>query len=153
MVNFTDALDTRASDVEKPPVLPQGTYVWTVSKVPTISTSASGDWDIIEFPIRAVSAEGDVDPDDLEAFGSLSSAMNRISFMAPTAPEKSTDRDRTLYRLKMFLLNTLRVDASDNPTMKEMLAMSVNHQFLAQAVWRQVEGETYVDVKNHAPLD
>jgi len=42
-MNFADALDTRVSDVDKPPILPQGTYVWRVSKVPVISTSKSGE--------------------------------------------------------------------------------------------------------------
>jgi len=153
MVNFADALDTRNEDVKKPPVLPQGTYIWTVSKVPTISTTNSGEWDIVEFQIRAVSAEADVDTDELDAFGSLNSAINRVSFMSPTDPAKSADRDRALYRLKKFLTDTLRVDVSDNPSLKEMMAQSVNHQFLGQAVWRQVEDETYVDVKNLAPLD
>lgn len=153
MVNFADALDTRVEDVKKPPVLPQGTYIWSVSKVPSISQTNSGEWDIVEFQIRAVSAEGDVDPDELEAFGSLNSALNRVSFMSPTAADKKADRERTLYRLKKFLTETLRVDTSDNPSLKEMLAASVNHQFLGQAVWRQVEDDTYVDVKNFAPLD
>lgn len=153
MVNFADALDTRVEDVKKPPVLPQGTYIWTVSKVPSITTTNSGEWDVVEFQIRAVSAEGDVDTDELDNYGSLNSALNRVSFMSPTAPEKKTDRERAIYRLKNFLTNTLRVDTSDNPSLKEMMAMAVNHQFLGQAVWRQVEDDTYVDVKNFAPLD
>lgn len=153
MLNFADALDTRASDVQKPPALPQGTYVWSVSKAPAISQTQSGDWDIVEFQIRAVSAEQDVDPDELEAFGQVSAAMNRISFMFPTDPAKDADRKRTLHRLKKFLVDTLRVDASEDATIKELLAAAVGCQFLAVASWRQVEDDTYVDVKSPAPLD
>lgn len=152
-MNFADALDTKASDIERPPVLPQGTYVWTVSKVPVISTSNSGEWDIIEFPLRAVSAESDVDEDELAAFGSLNAAMNRMSFMFPTAPEKDSDRKRTLFNLKRFLLETLRVEGDDDTTIKELLAGAINCQFMAIAKWRQVDDATYVDVKSPAPLD
>lgn len=157
MVDFASALDTKASDVEKPPVQPQGTYIWMVSKVPTLSTSKSGEWSIVEFPIRAVSAEDDVDPEELEDFGSLNGAMNRISFMAPTAdtPEAEADREKTLYKIKKFCQNVLRVDTEDDASIREMLDASVNCQFMAQAVWRPSDDgeETYIDVKGYAPVD
>jgi len=152
-MDFTQALDTRASDVEKPPVQPQGTYIWTVTKQPIQSTSQSGDWNIIEFPIVAVQAEDDVDPDELSEFGDLTAARNRISFMFPTDPDKEADVKRSLYRLKNFLLNTLMIDADEDASIKELLAASVGQQFLASATWRQVEDNTYVDVKNYAPID
>jgi hypothetical protein len=155
MVNFADALDTRNDEVEKPPVLPQGTYTWQVTKVPTLSASKSGEWNIVEFPIRAVAAEDDVDEDELQEFGSLNSAMNRVSFMAPTDPDADGDRKKTLYRMKTFMEKTLRVDVEEGATIREMMDASVNCQFLAQAAWRPSEDgeDMYVDVKNYAPLD
>lgn len=153
MVNFADALDTRVSDVEAPANLPQGTYIWTVAKVPSITDTKSGDWTVVEFQIKAVSAEDDVDSEELEAYGALTSTQNRIAFMAPTDPSKGRDRDIALNRIKKFLLNTLRIEADDNTTLKELMAQSVNCQFLGQAVWRQDGDDTYVDVKNYAPLD
>ncbi|MBM61942.1 MAG: hypothetical protein CL484_03200 [Acidobacteria bacterium] len=157
MVDFASALDTKANDVEKPPVQPQGTYIWTVTKVPSISTSKSGEWSIVEFPIKAVSAEDDVDPEELEEFGSLNGAMNRISFMAPTAdtPEAEADRTKALYRIKKFCQNTLRVDAEEDASIRELLDAAVNCQFMAQATWRPSDDgeETYIDVKGYAPVD
>lgn len=156
-MDFNSALDKKASDIEKPPVQPQGTYVWAVTKVPAISTSKSGEWSIIEFPVKAISAEDDVDPEDLEQFGAVTSAMNRVSFMAPTAegPEGDAARDKTLYQVKKFCQNTLRVDAEEDATLRELLDASVNCQFLGQAVWRQSDDgeDTYVDLKNRAPMD
>lgn len=152
-MDFASALNTKVSDVEKPPVLPQGTYIWSVNKIPTLSRTNSGEWDIVEFQIVPVSAESDVDEDDLASFGNLKSGMNRLSFMFPTDPTKESDAKRSLYRLRTFLLKTLRVEADDDATIKEMLDASVNHQFLASATWR-IDGEdTYVDVKNPAPID
>ena len=60
-MDFTSALETTANDVEKPLDLPQGTYIWTVTKVPSQNTSQSGEWNIVEFPVKPVSAEDDVD--------------------------------------------------------------------------------------------
>jgi len=153
MVNFLDALDTKQSDIEEPVTQPQGTYIWSVSKVPTISTSKSGEWTIVEFPILPVSAEDDVDPDELEEFGPLSGAANRISFMAPTDPDKENDVKKALARLKKFLNNTLMVDCDEDATLREMLDAAVNCLFMAQAVWRPVEDDVYIDVKNYAPVD
>ena len=155
-MDFNSALDVQASDIEKPPVLPQGNYIWNINKVPAITESKSGEWSICEFPLKAVSAEDDVDPDDLEAFGDISGAFGRISFMMPTDPDKEADAKRTLYRLKKFCLDTLHVDVDDpeNATVKELLDASVNCQFYAQNVWRTADdGEVYTDQKNWAPLD
>ena len=146
--NFEDALDTKANAVEKPPVMPQGNYLWQVSKPPKQTISKNGEWGIVEFPIKALEAEEDVDPNDLEAFGSLSSAFNRIAFMYPTAEDKGQDREKTLYRLTQFLTNTLAVDCDEEATVREMLANAINCQFYGTAVWRQVDEDTFVDVKN-----
>tara|TARA_R110000868_G_scaffold307378_1_gene568834 strand:+ start:6329 stop:6787 length:459 start_codon:yes stop_codon:yes gene_type:complete len=152
-MDFASALNTPASDVEKPPVLPQGTYIWSVTKIPTMTRTNSGEWDIVEFAVTPVSAEDDVDPDDLEAFGNLRSGMNRLAFMFPTDPAKEADAKRSLFRLKQFLLRTLRVEDEGTATIRELLDGSVNHQFLGSAVWRQDGEDTYVDVKNYAPID
>lgn len=153
MVNFADVLDTRVGDIPEPKNLPQGTYIWNVYKAPRISQAKSGDWDIVEFPLKVVAAEGDVDPDELEEFGDVAGTMNRISFMFPTDPEKKNDHARSMDQLKRFLTTTLRVEGDEDSTMKELLAGSANCQFLAIASWRQVGENTYVDVKNYAPLD
>lgn len=152
-MDFTSALETKASEVEKPVTLPQGTYTWVVTKVPTQETNKSGEWNIVEFPIKAVAAEEDVDADDLNEFGSLDSAFSRVSFMFPTDPDKENDVKKTLYRMKNFMQNTLAVDCDEDSSLKEMMAASVNCQFLGSCVWREYEGETYFDVKNYAPLD
>jgi hypothetical protein len=153
--DFNEALDTKANEVEKPAVLPQGNYIWRVSKPPVASTSKSGEWSILEFPLACVSADDDVDPDDLEAFGPLDSTYNRVTFMAPTDPTKEQDVKKTLYRLTKFLQETLRVDCEDDATVKEMLANAMNCQLYATASWTPSDDgtDTYVNLKNLAPLD
>lgn len=153
MVDFASALNTRAADIEKPKLLPRGTYIWKVSKVPTQSETPSGEWNIIEFPIQCVEATTDVDPDELDEFGKVDGVRNRISFMFPTDPEKKNDFDRSMYRLREFLTGTLGLEASDDTTLKELLDNSVNYQFMAVASWKPAnDGETYVNVTNYAPV-
>lgn len=154
MVNFTDALNTKQSDVEKPARQPQGTYRWRVSKIPAIIERE--DWTIIEFPVQALEAEDDVDPDDLAEFGPVSGAVNRIAFMAPTDPEKENDRKKTLFNLTRFLRETLVVDCEADATVKEMLDASVGCELLAQIVWSpnpKDPDDPYVNLKSWAPID
>jgi hypothetical protein len=155
-MDFSAALDTPRGKIEKPKVLPQGTYIWTVTKfVISRVKSANGEWDVVEFKVRAVSAEEDVDQDALAEFGDLKNAVNRISFMFTTASDGENERTLTQNRLDKFLAETLRVDGCDNDetTLKEMLAASPNCQFMGRAVWRPVGEDTYVDLKDPMPLD
>ena len=151
-MNFSDMLDKRAADVEVPLDLPRGTYIWAVSKIPTASQTASGEWNIVEFPIKSVSAEDDVDPDEIEEFGNVSGQPSRISFMFPTDPDKENDFRKTENRMKAFMIDTLRA-GDDEMTLKELMAASVNCQFMGIASYK-VQGEnSYLEVKNYSALD
>lgn len=153
-MNFNEVLNTRASDIQKPPTLPSGTYVWKVSKLFKESQIGSGSWQVIDIPIVPISPDSesdDIDPDLLEEFGNLSAGVNSIRFMFPTEPDRDTDRLRTANQLKKFLLDVLQVDGDDDTTIKELLAKSVGCEFRAQAIHRPVDDNVYVDVKNWMP--
>ena len=150
-MDFTAMLDTHSNDVQKPKVQPQGTYAWTVTKyVMSSVSSAKGDWDVVEFKIRAVRAEDDVDPDQLEEFGDLKMAMNRVSFMFSKATDAENERVAALAKLNKFLLETLGIEPA---SVREMCAQAVNCQFLGRSVWRVVGDDTYIDIRDMMPLD
>jgi hypothetical protein len=156
-MNFMDALNTRVSEIEKPKLMPVGTYVWAVTKPHKESTSKDGKWFTIEFPVvpkMPYDVAEDVDADDLAAFGNLASAINSIRFMLDTTGGEN-DLEKFKYNLKRFLLDTLRVDSDEDSTLKELLAKAVGAEFIAQAAHRTVpeRNETFCDVKNWAPLD
>lgn len=156
-MNFMDALNTKAADIEKPKLMPVGTYVWAVNKPHKETTSKDGKWFTIEVPCvpkHPYDAAEDVNADDLQEFGNLNSAMNSIRFMLDTQGGQN-DLDKFLYNLKRFLIDTLRVDGDEDSTVKELLAKSVGAEFVAQAAHRHVpdRDETYCDVKNWAPMD
>jgi len=156
-MNFLDALNTKVSDIEKPARLPVGTYVWAVNKPHKESTSKDGAWSTVEVPCVPKfpydDAE-DVNADELSAFGDLKQGSNSIRFMFPNDPDKENERKQTLYNLRRFLIDTLQVEGDDDSTVKELLAKAVGMEFVAQAAHRHVpeRDETYVDVKNWAPM-
>ena len=153
-MNFLDALNTPAGEIEKPRNLPMGTYLWGVSKAHKESQVGKGEWNVIEIPVvpKAVDADSnDVDEDELAAYGALSQGTNSIRFMFSTDPTKAAEFERTLYQLKKFLLDVLRVDGDESSTIKELLAKSIGCEFKAQAVHRpDPERDTvFIDVKNY----
>jgi hypothetical protein len=157
-MNFLDALNTKIGEIEKPPLLPRGTYVWKVSKTHKETTPGKGEWNIVEIPVVPVMPydnADDVDPDELSAFGQLTQGANAIRFMFPTDPEKDVDRQKTLWGLRRFLIDTLKVEGDDDSTIKEMLAKMVGAEFIAQASHRPdpERNDVFCDVKNWAPLD
>lgn len=157
MTNFMDALNTKVSDIEKPKLMPVGTYIWAVNKPHKESTSRDGKWFTIEIPCipkMPYEEAEDVDADELANFGPLKSAPNSIRFMLDLQAEGTIEQDKFLYNIKRFLLDTLRLEGEDDSTIKELLAKMVGAEFIAQAVHRDVpeRNETFCDVKNFAPL-
>jgi hypothetical protein len=152
-MDFLASLDTKIDEIEKPLDPPVGTYQWQITKVPTRSNSKSGEWAIVEFLIRAIAAEEDVDPDELEEFGSVTGIQSRISFMAPTDPEQANEQAKTRDQIKNFCVNVLQLDDEDNPPLSELMDNSVGAQFLGTLSLRRTDDNVFIDVKRPAPLD
>lgn len=154
MVSFADALDTNVSDVEAAPILPVGTYLWEIVKDNEIR-QAGEDWEVVSFACRCVSAEDDVDEDEIEEFGDPAGEFGRYEFMAPTAAGKEGERGRanTMDRVKKFCVDVLQLD--EDGTMKELLEGVKGCQFLAQVTHRENKnsGEMNVQLKGAAPAD
>lgn len=157
-MNFLEALNTKAAEVEAPLNLPVGTYIWGVIKPHKESTTSKGDYNIITIPVapKGVYAEtDDVDPDQLAEYGDLRQGINNIRFMFPTDPDADNERKRSLNQLKSFLVDTLRVEADDDATIKELLGKMIGHEFIGQASHRAdaERNAVFVDVKNWMPMD
>ena len=125
-MNFSDILKKKASDIERPPILPPGTYTFQVAKVPTFETrtSAKGSWDVIDFILQPVEADEDVSPEALAEYGSFSPASQlRNTFMFDQNDAAAVDR--TLFRMKQFIIEHLKVDASADATLSELLPQTM----------------------------
>ena len=155
MVNFADALNTKAGDIERPPLIPVGTYTAIVSRLPTTETISDGKWDTLDFQLRLQSAGEDVDEEALKEYGGLGpNATLRRRFMFNR--EDQAAFNRTLFDLKRFLLEHLKVEGSDSTPLKQLIDSSVNHQCLVFVAWRPDKNDAelvYNEIKKTAPLE
>jgi hypothetical protein len=153
-MNFADELNRKASDIERPPLIPPGTYRAIVTKIPSIETISEGKWDVCDFSMRLVEAQDDVDQDELKAFGGLTaSTYARRRFMFNKEDEAAFKR--SLFDLKRFLLDHLQVSGDDDTSLKELLNQSINMQCLVFMGWRvdKRDGETqYSEITRTTPV-
>lgn len=155
MVNFADALNTNAGSIERPPLIPVGTYIAVVSKVPSMETIGDGKWDVLDFQMRLQAAQDDVDQDDLAAYGGLGpQSVLRQRFMF--AKEDEAAFKRTLFNLKRFLTEHLQIENDDSTPLKQLIDSSVNHQCLAYVKWRADKNDPelfYNEIAKTAPIE
>lgn len=155
-MNFADTLNTKVGDVERPPLLPVGTYRWVVEKIPEQDVVGQGDqYDVINFTLRCLGAEDDVDADALKEFGGdLSNVRMRHSFLFDR--EDKHRAEQSLYRLKVFLEDHLQVAGAADMSLKEALNASVQHQCLGYVAWRQNKQNPEVqdaEIRRTAPIE
>lgn len=133
-LNFNDVLSKNLSDVERPPLMPVGTYRWVIYKIPSMDTmeSANGTWDTVDIPLKCIAPTDDVDPEALQAYGGeIKGAVQTLRFMFDKADQHKFDE--TLFRLKRFLNDHVGVDGGN---IKEALNATVNKQVLATIKWQ-----------------
>lgn len=78
--NFADILDESPAEVSAPQPMPQGTYVCVVAGTPVYDKSTKKGTPYVEFTLRPVAAEGDVDETELEETGGLDGKTLRATF-------------------------------------------------------------------------
>lgn len=156
-MNFQETLEKKLGDVERPPLIPQGTYVAAVSKQPTFdSVGADGQWETCDFIMKLLSPTDDVDADELKEYGDLSAAYIRHRFMFNTGEGEAAAFQRTEYNLKRFLEDHLQIDGAAKKGYKQALAESVNHQCLVVISWRPDKNDPeimYAEVRATAPIE
>jgi hypothetical protein len=77
--NFASILDESPTEVSAPQPAPQGTYVFVVGN-PRYDKSTVKGTDFVDFPVRAIAAESDVDEAELEEAGGLDAINLRAIF-------------------------------------------------------------------------
>lgn len=154
MVNFNDVLKTKGGDIERPPLIPIGTYRGAIAKCQ--QGEAGQDWDTIDFQIGLIEPQSDVDMDELAKYGSLKSTQVRHSFMFSKKGDDEAATARTLFNLKRFLGETLKVEDLENMSIKEALGQVQGRQLLVNIGLRPDKNDPdtfYNQVKKTAPLE
>jgi hypothetical protein len=150
MPNFGDILTKTAESIERPPLPPKGTYVLVVTKAP--DKQDRGEYEAVDFPMKAVRPTEDVDADELKAFGSPNNILVRKSFLFNTKDEAAFKN--TEFNLRNFLVEHLGLPA--DLTLKELMTMSVGKQCLGVIDYRPNKENPeiiYTDLKRTAPLE
>lgn len=78
--NFSSILDESPSEVAVPVPLPQGTYLCVVQGSPRYDKSTKKGTDFVEFKLRPIAAEADVDEAELEDAGGLEGKLLNATF-------------------------------------------------------------------------
>lgn len=152
-MNFADALDTKVEEIERPPLLPMGTYVWMVTKHPEIDTIADGRFDVCDYTLKCIRAMDDVDKVDLAKFGSLENVTRRFRFMFNK--EDDAAFKKTEFYHKQFLVDHLGIKAKKGATTKALMAEATNNQCLGVVSWRPDKNNPeiqYDEIKRTAPV-
>ena len=150
-INFSDVLNKTGADIERPPLPPVGTYRWRITKLPEQSTTTDGAWDIVNFSVRAVSAEDDVDLDDYK--GEVTNILQSVRFMFNKNDD--VEFEKSLFRMKQFLINHVKC-AEESDSVGQMLNKSVNGEFLGVIAWRPDKNDAdnmFANISRTAPLD
>jgi len=154
-LNFQEALNTKVGDIERPPQIPQGTYLTVVAKPPTFDkVGQDGQYETCDFTMKFLSATDEVDEDELKAYGDITSSSLRLRFMFNT--EDETRFKQSEFNLRRFLEDTLGIDKASDKSLKQCLAESVNHQCLSVVSWRPDRDDPEVmhaEIKRTAPVE
>lgn len=78
--NFASLLDESPDAITAPLPLPQGVYLCTVVGTPNYGKSSQKQTDFVEFILRPIAAEEDIDPEELESVGGLEGKTLRATF-------------------------------------------------------------------------
>lgn len=104
--NFGALLDTPSSEVERPKPLPVGSYVCMVLGQPRYDKSAKKQTEFVEFTLKFLSAEDDVDADELKEMGGVADKTIKDTYYIT---------ETSLWRLKDFLTSCdLDVDGDES---------------------------------------
>ena len=92
--SFASILDRAPSEIEKPKPLPQGSYITVLVGQPRFDKSAKKQTDFVEFQHKLLSAQEDVDEDELKALGGIKDKVMKNTFYLT---------EGATWRLKEFL--------------------------------------------------
>ena len=150
-MDFSQALHIKTDEVERPPLLPIGNYVWQVTKHPEVRKNKDQTQDIVTFPLRCVQPTDDVDPKELKTYGDVTKAFQRKTFWFDLEDEVAFQK--ALWQMKNFCNRTLKIEGA---TIQELLANSVNAQCIGAVIWKPDDKDSsiiYENLGDTAPLD
>ena len=151
---FAGILDRPATEIEKPPALPPGTYLAIVKGLPRYDKSSKKQTDFIEFTLAIQRAEEDVSEKDLQAFLTKKDGSTRALTDINMKNTYYLTEDAA-WRLKKFL-GDLGFDTDDEEhTLREMCEQSTNCEVYISVKQRPSEDgkSVFAEIKDTAKVE
>jgi len=147
-MRFSEMLDRKAEEIQRPPLLPVGIYrvQWTQpAEQDSIDSSKTGKtYDRLTFVGQVVEAV-EVDENELAEFGNVQGTRVRHNYLFSTAEEDANATELRLTFLKEFLMDLGAFE--DGMTLSEGLGNAVGTTCLVE-IGHRIDGDsTYVDIK------
>lgn len=155
-LNFNDVLKTKVTGIERPPMIPIGHYIGQIVKVPQLAeVGKDKEYDTCDFPVQLMQPQDDVNLDDLAAYGGLGkhSTVNR-RFMFNKNDEAAFKR--SLFSMRRFLQDHLKVEMDDNTELKQALNESFGKQLIVFIKHRQDDRDKenfFAEIAQTAPVE
>ena len=152
MPSFADIANKKVEEVEKPALLPVGTYRFSIIKIPEASKSRDEAWEFLRIPVRVIEALDNVDTSDFK--GDVAGQLMSKSFVFNTQDE--AEFGKAEWNMTQFFEKHVGCVES-GASIAQMLNSSVNGQFLGDVVWKQDKrdesGETFqAEIGRTAPV-
>lgn len=123
MANFTDILDRKSSEIERPKPLPVGTYLWLIDGQPKFDKSQKQQTPYVEFTCRCLQPMDDVDPQALADMGGHAGKTQRLTFyLTEDAMFRLTNKDGNGFLEHLGL--------TGDESVREKISMAPGRQFL-----------------------
>ena len=156
-MDFNSVLETKAGEVEKPPLLPKGPYTWSISSFKQEERGADNQYTVIDIECKCVEAQDTVDQMSLEEYGSVSGVTRRVSFLFNNGDDEEsvTSNKKTLYRCTQFLGVHCQIPDWEDKSVKELLAEATGAQFIGVVDWRQDKNDKemfYDEIRKTMPI-
>lgn len=151
-LDFKSIANKKLSDIERPPLIPVGTYLWMISKLPETTTSPDEKWDYVDFTLKCVAPTEEVDQEQIAAFGDITKVTMRHRFIFDKNDKAAFDR--TQFNLRRFLEEHVKC-ATPDMGLGEAMNASINNQVLASIVWRPDRNDAevmFVNIGRTAPV-
>jgi len=150
-INFADVASKPIADVERPPLPPVGTYRWRISKLPEMTTSQNGEWDIVTVNVQAVEALDDAEVSDYP--GDITNIRQSVRFMFNKQDE--AEFEKSLFRFRTFLEKHVKCAEADH-TIAQAMNAAVNGEFLGAIAWKQDKEDPeifFANIARTAPVE
>lgn len=143
--SFEDILNTPAEDAKPPVALPVGTYLGIVDGQPEFRKIGQKQTDCVNFSIKPIQAQEDVDKDK------LSEALNGKSLQDKKIYHRLFITEDAKWRLVKFLHNDCGID-KEGKNIKQMIPEAMGRQVMVVIGHRAADdGSTvYQEVKSTA---